>query len=135
MMAISEGPAKTSIPTWPNSIRFASATNLLPGPTMMSAGRPVNSPCAIAAIACTPPSVMIDVGAGDVHRVEHLGMDAVVAAVAAVRRRARDHRRHARRLRRGDAHVRRRDVRVAAGRHVAARDVDGNEPLAGGKPG
>ena len=57
--AISEGPAKTSMPTWPNSMRFASATNLLPGPTMMSARLPVNKPYAMAAIACTPPSVMI----------------------------------------------------------------------------
>ena len=42
--ATSEGPAKTSMPTCPNSMRFASATNLLPGPTMMSAGLPVKSP-------------------------------------------------------------------------------------------
>ena len=70
------------------------------------------------------------VGARDVHRVEHLRMDAVVAAVAAIRRGARDHRRHAGRLGGGDAHVRRRDVRVAAGRHVAAGDVDRDEALA-----
>src|SRR6266404_6410848 len=31
---------------------LGSATNLFPGPTMMSAGLPVNSPKAIAAIAC-----------------------------------------------------------------------------------
>jgi hypothetical protein len=59
MMAISEGPAKTSIPTWPNSIRFASATNLLPGTDDDVGGRPVKRPCAIAAIAWTPPRVMI----------------------------------------------------------------------------
>jgi hypothetical protein len=59
MIEISDGPAKTSIPTLPKSIRFASATNLLPGPTRMSAGFPVKRPYAIAAIACTPPSVMI----------------------------------------------------------------------------
>ena len=59
MTATSEGPANTSMPTRPNSVRFASATNLLPGPTMTSAALPVNRPKAIAAIACTPPSVMI----------------------------------------------------------------------------
>ena len=38
MIPISEGPAKTSMPTLPNSIRLASATYLLPGPTITSAG-------------------------------------------------------------------------------------------------
>ena len=47
------------MPTAPKSSRFASATNLLPGPTTMSAGLPVNSPKASVAIACTPPSVRI----------------------------------------------------------------------------
>ncbi len=42
--ATSEGPANTSMPTLPKSVRLASATNLLPGPTMMSAGLPVKSP-------------------------------------------------------------------------------------------
>ena len=46
------------MPTLPNSMRLASATNLLPGPTMMSAGLPVNRPLAMAAIACTPPKHM-----------------------------------------------------------------------------
>ena len=57
--ATSDGPANTSMPTLPNSMRFASATNLFPGPTMMSAGLPVKRPYAMVAIACTPPSVMI----------------------------------------------------------------------------
>ena len=57
--ATSDGPAKTSMPTLPNSVRLASATNLLPGPTITSAGLPLNRPSAMVAIACTPPSVMI----------------------------------------------------------------------------
>ncbi len=47
------------MPTAPKSSRFASATNLLPGPTTMSAGLPVKRPYASDAIACTPPSVRI----------------------------------------------------------------------------
>jgi hypothetical protein len=47
------------MPTWPKSVRLASATNLLPGPTTMSAGLPVKSPYASVATACTPPRVMI----------------------------------------------------------------------------
>ena len=59
MTATSEGPAKTSMPTLPNNARLASATNLLPGPTITSAGLPLNRPQAIVAMACTPPSVMM----------------------------------------------------------------------------
>ena len=44
MIPISVGPASTSIPTLPKRARFASATYLFPGPTMMSAGFPVNRP-------------------------------------------------------------------------------------------
>ena len=50
-MPISEGPANTSMPTLPNRVRLASATNLLPGPTTTSAGLPVNKPSANEAIA------------------------------------------------------------------------------------
>ena len=57
--ATSDGPAKTSMPTLPNSARLASATNLLPGPTITSAGLPVNRPSAMVAMACTPPRVMM----------------------------------------------------------------------------
>ena len=53
------GPANKSIPTFPNKIRFASATNWLPGPTKISAGAFPNKPFVIAAIACTPPKFII----------------------------------------------------------------------------
>ena len=44
------------MPTRPNSWRLASATNALPGPTIMSTGPMPSIPKAIAASACTPPS-------------------------------------------------------------------------------
>ncbi len=47
------------MPTCPNSVRLASATNLLPGPTITSAFLPVNKPLAMVAMACTPPNVMM----------------------------------------------------------------------------
>ncbi len=55
MIAISVGPATTSMPTLPKSCRFASATYAFPAPTSMSAGSTPQSPNAIAASACTPP--------------------------------------------------------------------------------
>ena len=55
MIADSVGPASTSMPTRPNSSRFASATYALPGPTMMSARGAPNRPKTIVATACTPP--------------------------------------------------------------------------------
>ena len=67
--------------------------------------------------------------AGDLHRVEHMRMH----ALAAIRRRARHHEGNPCRLGRGDRHVRRSDVRVASGRHVAPGDVDGNQTLACGQ--
>ena len=49
------GPASRSIPTRPNSCRFASATYAFPAPTSMSTGSMPPSPNASAARACTPP--------------------------------------------------------------------------------
>ncbi len=72
-----------------------------------------------------------EVGARDLHRIEHLRMN----PFALVRGRAGDDRRHARGLRGGDAHVRRSDMGVAAGGHVAARDIDRHEALPGDQPG
>ena len=60
-----------------------------------------------------------DVGAGDLHRVEHMRMD----ALAAERRRAGDHGLDACRLGGGDGHVGRGDMGIAAGRHIAAGGV------------
>ena len=42
--ATSDGPANTSMPTSPKRVLLASATNLFPGPTMISAFFPVNNP-------------------------------------------------------------------------------------------
>ena len=59
MMSVSVGPANKSMPTRPYSCRFASATNMFPGPTSMSTGLIDAVPIAIAATACTPPSTKI----------------------------------------------------------------------------
>merc|ERR1719503_10760 len=53
---VSVGPANMSMPVIPKSMRFASATYALPGPTMMSAGWPEKQPYPMAPIACTPPT-------------------------------------------------------------------------------
>ena len=55
-MSTSVGPATRSIPTSPNSCRFASATNALPGPASIETGAIVSVPTASAAIAWMPPS-------------------------------------------------------------------------------
>ena len=55
MMADSVGPATTSMPMRPNSVRLASATKRLPGPTITSAGLAEYRPKAMAATPCTPP--------------------------------------------------------------------------------
>ena len=57
--AISVGPANKSIPTLPNKILLASATNWFPGPTKISAGGFLNKPFVIAAIPGTPPKFKI----------------------------------------------------------------------------
>ncbi len=70
------------------------------------------------------------VHARHLHGVQHLRMD----ALAAIGRGAGDDRGHAGRLGGGDAHVGRRDVRIAPGGHVAARHIDRNQPLPGHQP-
>src|SRR6185369_3279491 len=52
----SVGPAIASIPTTPNTIFFAAATYLLPGPVILSTRGTVSVPNASAAIACAPPT-------------------------------------------------------------------------------
>ncbi len=56
MIRISLGPAITSIPTGPNTRRFAAATYAPPGPTILSTRGIVAVPNASAAIACAPPT-------------------------------------------------------------------------------
>ena len=56
---ISLGPAIISIETWPNTCFFASATNALPGPTILSTFGTDSVPYANAAIACAPPTLKI----------------------------------------------------------------------------
>ena len=51
MMRVSVGPANKSMPTLPYSCLFASATNILPGPTIMSTGDIELVPIAMAATA------------------------------------------------------------------------------------
>ena len=72
-----------------------------------------------------------DVGPRDLHRVEHVGMN----ALATMRGRASHHERDTRCLCRGDRHVGRSDVRVAAGRYVASGHVHGYEALPRGHAG
>src|SRR5690606_2376381 len=54
---ISDGPAIMSMPTVPNTLRLASATYALPGPTILSTAGTVVVPNASAATACAPPIV------------------------------------------------------------------------------
>ena len=77
MTATSEGPAKTSMPTLPNNMRLASATNLLPGPTMMSAGFPVNKSICHGGDCLNPAEGHDHVGARYLHRIEHVWMHPV----------------------------------------------------------
>ena len=51
MIKVSVGPASRSMPTWPNSCRFASATYIFPGPTRTSTGVIESVPSAIAPTA------------------------------------------------------------------------------------
>ena len=55
MMSTSVGPATMSIPTWPTTWRLASATQRLPGPTILSTRGTVAVPNASAPTACAPP--------------------------------------------------------------------------------
>ena len=52
----SEGPATMSMPTRPNTRRFAAATYAFPGPTILSTAGTVAVPKASAATACAPPT-------------------------------------------------------------------------------
>ena len=61
MIRTSVGPAIMSIPTSPTTWRFASATQRLPGPTILSTRGIVAVPYASAATACAPPIVKIRV--------------------------------------------------------------------------
>ena len=55
MIRTSVGPAIMSIPTWPTTCRFASATQRFPGPTILSTLGTVAVPKASAATAWAPP--------------------------------------------------------------------------------
>src|SRR5439155_26041204 len=52
----SVGPGSASMPTWPKTMRLASTTNRLPGPTILSTRGTVSVPYASAAMACAPPT-------------------------------------------------------------------------------
>ena len=54
---ISLGPATESMLTCPNTHLFASATNMFPGPTILSTFGMLSVPYASAAIACAPPAL------------------------------------------------------------------------------
>ena len=55
MTSTSVGPAIMSMPTCPTTCRLASATQRLPGPTILSTRGTVAVPYASAATACAPP--------------------------------------------------------------------------------
>src|SRR5262249_39631343 len=55
MIRISDGPATESMSTAPNTCRLASATQALPGPTILSTRGTDAVPYANAATACAPP--------------------------------------------------------------------------------
>ena len=56
MIITSLGPGRRSTPTRPKTWRFASVTNVLPGPKILSTGAMVRVPRAIAATAWAPPT-------------------------------------------------------------------------------
>mmetsp|Transcript_21898 Transcript_21898/g.44377 ORF Transcript_21898/g.44377 Transcript_21898/m.44377 type:complete len:200 (+) Transcript_21898:330-929(+) len=59
MTSTSEGPASMSIAHLPCTSDLAAVTHWFPGPTMMLAAGQPPTPCAMAAIACAPPSLSI----------------------------------------------------------------------------
>ncbi len=113
------GPAIESISTSPNTNLFASATNWLPGPTILStftSGQPPTSarPYANAATACAPPTRYTSLDAQFVTRRQH------AFVVRAIRRRRRhdDNVLHTSRLRRHCRHQHRRRISRRATRHA-----------------
>ena len=80
------GPAIISMPTWPTTWRLASATQRLPGPTILSTRGTVAVPYASAAIACAPPIRKIRVTpgerAGGEHRVGHAAAGGTTATIS-----------------------------------------------------
>ena len=104
------------MPTRPNSMRLASATKRLPGPTMMSAAWPLNRPVGQGGDRLHAAERKHGVGAAQLHRVEDAGVHARVPRG----RWGRDDVAHARHLRRADAHDRARGMGIAPARHVAA---------------
>ena len=114
------------MPTLPNSVRLASATNLLPGPDD-HVGRLAGEQALGHRRDRLHAAQRHDhVGARLVERIEQVRMH----RPAAKRPRAGDDRLHARGLGGGHAHVGRGDVRIAARRRVAAGDVDRQHALA-----
>ena len=67
MMSTSVGPAIMSMPTSPTTWRLASATQRLPGPTILSTRGIVAVPYASAAIAWAPPTRKIRVTPESAH--------------------------------------------------------------------
>ncbi len=57
MIKTSDGPAIISIPTEPDTIFFAIATYILPGPTIFETLGMDSVPYASAAIPCAPPTL------------------------------------------------------------------------------
>ena len=55
----SDGPAMESMLTCPYTARFARATNMFPGPTILSTLGTDSVPYARAAMACAPPALYI----------------------------------------------------------------------------
>ena len=118
MTRVSVGPAKRSMPTRPKSWRFASATNMFPGPTSMSTGSMDSLPRAIAPTALHPAEA-VDL----VRPAEVLGDHDGGVRLALVGRRASRDALHPRDLRGHHAHVGGGDHRVLAAGDVGADAV------------
>ena len=97
----------------------------------MSAWRPGKKTIRHGGDGLNPAQAHDDVGAGDMHRVQDVRVDALVL----VRRRAGDDGLDARRLGGCDRHVGRGDVGVAAGGNIASCGIDRDELLSEFKAG
>ncbi len=122
---ISDGPAIMSMPTVPNTRRFAAATYALPGPTILSTAGTVAVPYASARDRLRAADREHAVDAGDRGRREH-------HRVARAVRRRRDHHdlADAGDLRGNRVHQHARRIRGEAARHVDADAIERRDALA-----
>ena len=123
--AISVGPASKSMPTRPNSCRFASATYALPAPMIMSTGVDVLQAERKRGESVGATDADDRVGPADRHRVEHRRSDPVPVD----RGRRADDPLDAGRPRHDGCHQRRGDQRIATTRRIGPDRADRHVPV------